>query len=796
MTRAALLAALLWLAVPRADAQAPPASPAPLERRVSVHLRGIALREALDRLALQTGIRLSYSGDHLPLDRSVTLVRDSAALGDVLRDLVGPFEVRVVAVASDHVVLAPVRPGTGDDRVQVLDRVVVTGSVIAASERPLPVAIDVVSGRDSERRDESSLSEVFSGSVPGIWLWEQTPTTMMARYGSIRGASSFGLTFPKMYIDGVEVANPLLMTHISPELVERVEVIRGPQGAALYGSDAISGVVNIVSRHEGAAPDGSHGLIRSSLGSSESRYGRYGTGNSTVQDHAVTMRVGSTLRAGGLTLGGSSAGEYMPRAYSREFRSLADTRLIGSRVSVTGHARFQAKDAGVPVNPLIAGEDAASGTDVPQSLRMYGAGGTVTVAPDARLTLNVTAGMDGYRLSNVSTEQGPVPSVADTALQAASGSATRGTFRAAAVTHAGATERLGATLTVAAEQSTLWDRTLGEADPADPATFAFERGTTTSRGILAQSTLTFRNTAYVTAGIRREIVSQTSARTQRELLPMAGLSIVRDFPLVSVKARAAYGKGIRAPRGSLHPAASEPRRIIENPALAAEEQAGTEAGLDLRVGRQLGLHVTRFDQLVTGLIQTVTISNPSGNPNSASRSSWYQLQNVGEISNQGWESQATLSLGSVQLSGAATVVDSRVRRVSTTYTGDLRVGDRMLAVPARTLSGTLAWSHGSWYLSSTMARASDWVNYDRLSIASQLVSGAIDAEDLTGAQLRAFWKTYPGSTRLRATASRGLWRGVMLTFTGENLLGHQRGEPDTITIVPGRTISVGLRARF
>ena len=31
-----------------------------------------------------------------------------------------------------------------------------------------------------------------------------------------------------------------------------MEVIRGPQGAALYGSDAISGVVNIVTRHEGA----------------------------------------------------------------------------------------------------------------------------------------------------------------------------------------------------------------------------------------------------------------------------------------------------------------------------------------------------------------------------------------------------------------------------------------------------------------------------------------------------------------------------------------------------------------
>jgi iron complex outermembrane receptor protein len=55
---------------------------------------------------------------------------------------------------------------------------------------------------------------------------------------------------------------------------------------------------------------------------------------------------------------------------------------------------------------------------------------------------------------------------------------------------------------------------------------------------------------------------------------------------------------------------------------------------------------------------------------------------------------------------------------------------------------------------------------------------------------------YPGTTRLRAAASTASWRGVALTITGENLLNYQRGEPDTITIVPGRTISVGVKARF
>ena len=44
--------------------------------------------------------------------------------------------------------------------------------------------------------------------------------------------------------------------------------------------------------------------------------------------------------------------------------------------------------------------------------------------------------------------------------------------------------------------------------------------------------------------------------------------------------------------------------------------------------------------------------------------------------------------------------------------------------------------------------------------------------------------------------SYDLWRGFLVSVTGDNLLNLQRGEPDTITIVPGRTILLGLRARF
>jgi hypothetical protein len=65
---------------------------------------------------------------------------------------------------------------------------------------------------------------------------------------------------------------------------------------------------------------------------------------------------------------------------------------------------------------------------------------------------------------------------------------------------------------------------------------------------------------------------------------------------------------------------------------------------------------------------------------------------------------------------------------------------------------------------------------------------------MVGQQLRNYWLKYGGVTRLRASLAKTLFRGLSFTMSGENLLNHQHGEPDNATLVPGRTISFGLRA--
>lgn len=207
----------------------------PLDRVVSIHERGVALRDALDRLAAAAGLRLAYAAELLPLDRRVCVSHRSIAAGSALMELLEGVSVQPVVTDSDRVVLAPSRPQSSASadvsvpdqarrRAGVLERVVVTGSVNGSAQRAVPVALDVVDGREMERRDARTLSSILDGSVPGIWVWEQSPTSLLARYASIRGASSFGISYPKVYVDGIEVANSLLVTELNGQWLPREDI--------------------------------------------------------------------------------------------------------------------------------------------------------------------------------------------------------------------------------------------------------------------------------------------------------------------------------------------------------------------------------------------------------------------------------------------------------------------------------------------------------------------------------------------------------------------------------------------
>ena len=784
--------------------------PAPLDRPLAFQARDVSLRDALDRLSAAGRIRISYSAELLPLERRVCVTSAARTVGDALAELLRDTPLEPVVAGSDHVVLALRRPASigaepaGElSHTVPLERVVVTGSAGGGPQAALPYALDVIQQRQMAREGTAPLSRFLSVGAAGPWGWEQSASSLLARYGSIRGASSFGVSTPKVFIDGIEVANPLLVTQIAPEAVERIEVIRGPQGAALYGTDAISGVVNIVTRHEGTDSGAPPFRVRTGLGVARSDFAARGA---VAQEHAVSLRTGSSVRSAGLDVGFGGVGEYVPEGASRYLLAGGNARRVGERSIVTGTARFYTARAGPAENPVLRG--LVPDTMDPQRMTQYTLGGSLRFTADPRWTHTLIAGLDGEQASGLPDELAPVPSGAGAGAPLSSaGGADRVTLRWSSVARAYEREGTALTVTLAAEHSVLREEITRAAGsdpllPGEPQTppSLEESGPwvtwTRSTGVVAQGNATLADRLHLTAGLRVERNGGLAAVARYAALPVLGAAWVTELGGdATLKLRAAYGKGIRPARTpGREQAWYGAHAQLRTFGLEPEEQSGIEGGFDLALGRAVHLQVTAYDQLASGLIQRITL--PSDTTGGWRHRGGFLLQNVGQISNRGLEMQGSAAVGRLAVDGAFSLVDSRVRRLAAGYSGDLRTGDRMLEVPARTLTLTGAWAGDGWSASLTGYRAFDWINYDRLALARDFVDLDHAAEQMAGAELRAYWRTYPGLTRLNAAATVDVRGGLVLVLTGENLLDHQRGEPDNVTIVPGRTLALGFRAAF
>ena len=86
-------------------------------------------------------------------------------------------------------------------------------------------------------------------------------------------------------IDGVRVNSPVfgtaMLANLTPNQVERIEIVRGPQ-STLYGADSVGGVVNIITR-KGSGP---------LTGSATLEGGSYGTFNQLAEISGGLKRLG------------------------------------------------------------------------------------------------------------------------------------------------------------------------------------------------------------------------------------------------------------------------------------------------------------------------------------------------------------------------------------------------------------------------------------------------------------------------------------------------------------------------
>lgn len=133
------------------------------------------------------------------------------------------------------------------------DTMVVTASANEINLQDAPASISVITSEEIKRKPVQNLRDVLR-EVPGVQLTDEGDN----RKGvSLRGLDS---SYTLILIDGKRVSsrnavfrhNDFDLNWIPVDAIERIEVVRGPM-SSLYGSDALGGVVNIITRKVGKA---------------------------------------------------------------------------------------------------------------------------------------------------------------------------------------------------------------------------------------------------------------------------------------------------------------------------------------------------------------------------------------------------------------------------------------------------------------------------------------------------------------------------------------------------------------
>jgi vitamin B12 transporter len=133
-----------------------------------------------------------------------------------------------------------------------LDPVVVTATMVPTPQEKLGATVSVVTGEEITQYNYDQLADVLR-QVPGVEV-QTSGTPGKVTSLSIRGG---GPQRALVLVDGLRTASPTLgstdLAEFTVDAIERIEIVRGPQ-STLYGADAITGVVNIITKKGQGAP--------------------------------------------------------------------------------------------------------------------------------------------------------------------------------------------------------------------------------------------------------------------------------------------------------------------------------------------------------------------------------------------------------------------------------------------------------------------------------------------------------------------------------------------------------------
>jgi TonB-dependent starch-binding outer membrane protein SusC len=186
----------------------------------------------------------------------------------------GEREVRVVMIGyaqeSRTVTVAPGQTVTVDVTLRetaiALEGLIVTASGATQRRREVGNVVGNINVADVELGAVASVAQLLTARSPGVAVQAAGGTTGGSQRIRIRGSNSVSLSNePLLIIDGVRVNNAAeamgfgvggqtisRMNDLNPEEIESIEILKGPAAAAMYGTAAANGVIQITTRQGNA----------------------------------------------------------------------------------------------------------------------------------------------------------------------------------------------------------------------------------------------------------------------------------------------------------------------------------------------------------------------------------------------------------------------------------------------------------------------------------------------------------------------------------------------------------------
>jgi outer membrane receptor protein involved in Fe transport len=681
---------------------------------------------------------------------------------------------------------------------QQLEQIVTTGTILPTEARALPTPLTVIDGDKIVERHPHSIAQVIRQAIPTAVAFDSPDQPLQTAF-SVRGVSSLSVgSLMKIYVDGIE-ASGFGVSAVDPASIERIEVLRGPQAATIYGADAAGGVVQIFTKRGDPNLARPQVDLQGALGIVQTPYPAYG--GVLRQQYSGSVRGGSGDV--GYNFGGSYTrlGDYLPNGdISRQSTPSVHGGMHFARgiIAVDLSARYYANKLPEAFNPdlMTSGFSPfvrANYTTDHWTNETYGL--RIAVSPTGWWQSQATLGVDRYNLQPVQT-QPRLTTPDDTLLFVGDISSRRVSIgfntSIRGALHAGLVGSL--TLGVDHYNHDANDffavqavSTQGSLATSPSGLIFADRSNVINTGYYTQAQVNVRDALFVTAGLRAEDNSTFGADRGAPVLPRVGLSVVHQLGPATVKVRGAYGRAMRAPLPGFGIGSISSFQItLANPLLGPEQQQGWDAGLDLVFGNRWSLSLTGYNQTAKDLIAFLQVaSTPLPT---------FQYQNIGRVENKGFEIEGSLIFRSVQLNAQYGYVHSRIEDLGPDVSpgADLQVGDQPLGTPAHTAGAALTVVPR---LGTTLTAGVTYVGRFRQTdnLAKFRCFGGTGPCQSTS---RDYVVNYPSFAKVNATFTQRLNRQLEAFVSVDNLTNNEAYEGLNSFPVIGRSTMVGLHASY